>query len=340
MNSAANWFSRPLSIPQAFQILKEALEEREKFFNIIPSPSYALDIPARFNMNTLSNRDLLCSNLRHRIEVLVQKAFDPRKFGQWSAYSAVGSVNPFFNEMGVDLEGYRYARPEPYRMDDGRFFYAAADILNRCALYPYLAFSSKAYVSGANFGMNADLQVHDILAGKTVSAEYMYNENPLHLILHDGTYAAAYLEYPVRYFRKRNADGNIIREYRISAKNHRFFCQANMASEFAGGTLQMRGSFQVELSMNWRCRLWDSEKSGFSSVSGTKTQICTLCPEKESDIPDLSEWQEQINAASRFDSNAPEEIDEYDTYVRVIFSTPRIFINPENYPVLPYKYLT
>ena len=99
---STDWFNdRPLDLREVCARMKEAVEERERFFKLIPAPEYPLEIPplpVRLDGPGVYGVRLphqFVYDLVRRIAPLVNNAFDPRNFGFTKLTALIRSLGRF-----------------------------------------------------------------------------------------------------------------------------------------------------------------------------------------------------------------------------------------------------
>ena len=222
---------------------------------------------------------------------------------------------PGFEAFGID--GAAFCRRRPYRWTDrGGFFTAAAEVLDRIALYPDPPrFSSaRGRNSGRVFGIDADLSVTDLVNGNSDRRRYQPTGGDLRIALAGGGQAICFVE-TARNWRRDVSDA--------AADNWSIYYDASVGQ---AGTANRRGE-GVPLRGEFTFRL-SARLSVTGRATESFTQELTVRPGGVCDAPDFSCWREYFTPAPGSDR--------WEAVIN--FDSDEIRLRPENYPPLPYRY--
>ncbi|MCI5778909.1 MAG: hypothetical protein MR051_03695 [Lentisphaeria bacterium] len=348
---SADWFNdRPLDLREVCVRLREAVEERERFFKLTTSATYyPLEIPPRpfrlsgYGASGTAQLPLpFANNLVRRIARLVDNSFDPRKFGAWSEFfplngAGAGIMNqatyPLFEELGID--GYAYCRAplsRPFRWADMAFFHAAAEVLDRIVRYPRPPEfnDSGGRDRGRVFGIDAALHIVDFADGSRTDGTYQPAGRDLRRTLASGRAVSCHPRSGAYWRRNEGL-------YYADERHLYYDASADPAwgTDVRGAGVELTGEFTIRL--HTRCGFFVSRYG-----AGTETwyeeydQDLTIRPGGVCDVPRFPLWESTF-AAWR---TAPEESNILSREAGMTISAPLIRLTPENYPVLPYQYLS
>lgn len=318
--TSVSWLPRPLPLREVMTRLRAALEEREAFFQIAPAAPLELPAPP-YGRDGIT---LFAEHLATRMKHLLNNAFDPRNFGVWCAWreamSLVGdrimTLPDCEMTAAFGIDGMKLCRRRPFRWDDPQgFFPAAAETLDRIALYPapppFVANGLRRYNA---FAMDARLSITDLANGNHVERNFQ-PDGRLTLLLANGETAQC-TPAKVRVWQRDRVE--------IRASDHRVCYDISAVPEAVGERIPLVGEFRMRLRCGLYCtgyptRVW-------------KTLELTVRPGGVSDAPDFSDWRDEF-------SRAPEEGDD-ERIVNLDLRCDEILLQKTNYPDLPYLYLT
>lgn len=347
---SVDWFNdRPLDLSTICVRLREAVEERERFFKLTPWTAYPLEIPPRpFRLSgtgvsgTAQLPGPFAQNLVRRIARLVDNSFDPRNFGTLSSFfplngAGAGIMNspahPLFGAFGIDGAAYcRAPLSRPFRWKDMAFFNAAAEVLDRIVRYPRPPeFSdSGGRDRGRVFGIDAELHIVDFSDGSRTDGVFQPAGQYLRRTLASGRTVACHPRTGVSW--RRN-------EGLVYADDRSLYYDAaadpDWGSDVRGKGVALTGGFTIRL--HARCDFAVSRYgAGIETWNEEYDQDLTIRPGGVCDVPRFPPWDSTF-AAWR---TAPGDGNILSREASMTITAPLIRLEPENYPVPPYQYLS
>lgn len=352
----ADWFNdRPLSLHTVCTRLIEAVEEREKYFLLPADGYYPLALPEKpyfcsdmygeylKDQSVWFIRDF-AKNLYHRVSILLRNSFIHDNFGKWSAIFPLNNfsaVQAYLKSKNADLDAFLSdggitGKIRPHCFENMRFFYAVADILNRCVRYPsppYFDMAGKQK-NGYVFGMDCLFELHDELTGTTHSGEYQ----PDGLRFTMATEVVApNTQWQAGYRAGVDDNDEFTFKYHYRARKSRPFYKIDSGQNADWNSydsytrpIPLHGSFKAKMQMTISL----CHAGGVSRRS--EETILTIRPDGESDEVDFSRYQEDFAKCTL--SSSPDGRGE--SYASAHFLCNEVMLDAANYPPLPYKYLT
>ena len=339
MSDTVNWFGdRPLHIETVCARLREAVEERENFFHFDPhkcASNYPLDLPSRpydaGGVNMLMPSGALrkfAYNLNSRIRALARSTFAPEKLGKFSEFNPalpIGAESSFSSAeicdgimadfLQVDPADFRMAQPLDF--SNMKFFNACAKFLNDYIRYPQpIPFSD---TSGSIFGWDCQMALKDLKNGTAITGTYRT----------DGIISYRSAAGSSRMLTSDTPAEWIKDDLQIHQYGHYFYYDNSRSA--GAGYADLTGNFQFQVSARWSLLL-----DNVTDITENTVSVYTLAPGGDTPLHLPEIWRQRISdtlsGSDRY----------YRMRVRIFFNSTNILIKltPDNYPQLPYKYLT
>ena len=321
---------RPYYIPDYYNILAEAVNERADFF-----ASLGKDTGVKVEPLTTPASDLRShfESLKEALYTLLVNSLDGRQIGGWVEFDPFPDYSDSDNEkFAALLEDYAMP-PETWFWSypcipghKGDFFYFCYRLLNDIILYPAITFTASPDAPGSWFGVDS-------------SWEAVNEDNGFHETGKVSVDGLCSRYYPGR---QCGYDGG----YYLGSYTYGY-------SKVFSGSLQVLNQSAFKFTGTWQMRFqW--------VISDSRTYFSHIPPEEQINISETGEWQTlQINGdASEILSPPPEVLswkdeirslpkDAYDGdlayYGRFAYAAP-VFktgaqLTMENFPALSYKYM-
>ena len=338
MSDTVNWFSdRPLHIETVCARLREAVEERENFFHFDPqkcASAHPLDLPSRpydtGGLNPLIPSGALqkfAYNLNARIRALARSTFAPEKLGKFSAFNPLlsGSAEGSFSsaeicdtimaDLQVDPADFRMA--QPLELSNMKFFNACAKFLNDYIRYPQpIPFSG---TPDSVFGWDFQMEIKDLQNNTAITGTYRT----------DGIISCRSTAGSSRILTGDTPAEWVKDDLKIHQYGHYFYYADDRPA--GAGYADLTGEFQFQISARWSMLL-----DGVTDITENTVSVCTLAPGGTAPLHLPEIWQKRISGTLSGSDQY------YQLRVRIFFNASDILIKltPDNYPQLPYKYLT